>query len=522
MQKHKVVPKFVANSNNSDPGSLTIREERKQSVKESASIASLFPPNNSDTDDCSESNETPPRFSHYSNSIMEIFSPARSSDSENYLEIIIPNSSTPHFFPLPNGPTRGFSIPIIFPPTTSETETEDGCSESNKTPRAETQLSYSIVPLLPPARSQTETDNSSSDNYEIIPTDPSISASPRRTTRTAIFNHLTEFLKLKSSNSPKFSHPKKNSILSFFSAAKDLIEIIERKQFPLRMLLKATNNFSEDHKIGKGCFGSVYRATLDGGQEVAIKRQGSARAFLIELKALFHLNHKNVACLVGFCEDSNEYALVYEYMKNGTLHDHLHELQSTPLLSSWTARIKVALDIARGIEYLHVYAVPQIIHRNIKSSNILLDATWTAKVFDFCLSEKAPMDFKSHHLDCVAGTIGYMDPEYFSLRQLTTKIDVYSFGVVLLEMLSGYKALHKNENGEQRLIVDFIVPFIAQDQIHRVLDPRVPPPTPVERKAVAHVGSLAVACVSLKGRDRPSMTEIVNNLMRVWVQVIGG
>ena len=284
----------------------------------------------------------------------------------------------------------------------------------------------------------------------------------------------------------------------------------------------ATNNFSKDHKIGKGCFGSVYRATLDGGQEVAIKRQGNARAFLIELKALFHLNHKNVACLVGFCEDSNEYALVYDYMKNGTHHDHLHELQSTPLLSSWTARIKVALDIARGIQYLHVYTVPQIIHRNIKSSNILLDATWTAKVFDFCLSEKAPMDFKSHHLDCVAGTIGYMEPKYFSLQQLTTKIDVYSFGVGLLEMLSGYKALHKNENGEQRLIVDFIVPFIAQDQIHRILDPRVPPPTPVERKAVAHVGSLAVACVSLKGRDRPSMTKIVNNLMRVWVQVIGG
>ena len=128
---------------------------------------------------------------------------------------------------------------------------------------------------------------------------------------------------------------------------------------------------------------------------MAIKRQGNARAFLIELKALFHLNHKNVACLVGFCEDSNEYALVYDYMKNGTHHDHLHELQSTPLLSSWTARIKVALDIARGIEYLHVYAVLQIIHRNIKSSNILLDATWTAKVTDFGLSLKAPMDTES-------------------------------------------------------------------------------------------------------------------------------
>ncbi|XP_050278610.1 uncharacterized protein LOC126720320 isoform X2 [Quercus robur] len=198
MQKHQVVPKFVANCNNSDPGSPIIREERKQSIKESTSIASLFPPNNSDTDDdSSESNETPPRFSHFSNSIMSIFSPARSSVSENYLEIIIPNSSItipssiPHLFPLPNGPTTSLSIPIIFPPTMSETETEDGCSESNKTPRAETQVFDSIVPVLPPARSQT--DNSSSNNHEIIPTNPSISmsASPRHTIRTAIFNHLT-------------------------------------------------------------------------------------------------------------------------------------------------------------------------------------------------------------------------------------------------------------------------------------------------------------------------------------------
>ncbi|KAK4352751.1 hypothetical protein RND71_028269 [Anisodus tanguticus] len=302
------------------------------------------------------------------------------------------------------------------------------------------------------------------------------------------------------------------------------------EEFSLQVLLQVTNNFSDEHKIGTGSFGSVYRATLEDGCEVAIKRaEASAsssyaggtkyrqedkdNAFLNELEFLSRLNHKNLVRLLGYCEDNNERVLVFEYMNNGTLHDHLHRLESSPL-RSWTARIKVALDAARGIEYLHEYSVPTVIHRDIKSSNVLLDATLNAKVSDFGLSLMGPQDEETHLSLRAAGTVGYMDPEYYRLQQLTTKSDVYSFGVMMLELLSGYKAIHKNENGVPRNVVDFIVPYIEQDEIHRVLDRRVPPPTPFEIEAVSYVGYLAADCTALEGRDRPTMTEIVNNLER--------
>ncbi|KAJ6877795.1 hypothetical protein NC651_030520 [Populus alba x Populus x berolinensis] len=301
------------------------------------------------------------------------------------------------------------------------------------------------------------------------------------------------------------------------------------EEFSFQVLLKATNNFSPDKRIGTGSFGSVYQGTLDDGCEVAIKRAeisntcsysvGKRRqedrdvAFINELESLSRLHHKNLVSLLGFCEDSNELLLVYEYMNNGTLHDHLHKLEISPLMS-WTARIKVALDAARGVEYLHRYAVPPIIHRDIKSSNILLDSTWTAKVSDFGLSLMGPEDEKSHLSLLAAGTVGYMDPEYYILQQLSTKSDVYSFGVVLMEILSGYKAIHKNENGEHRNVVDLVVPCIVQEEIHRVLDSRVPPPTPFEIEAVIRTGYLAADCVTLAGRDRPSMTEVVSSLDR--------
>ncbi|KAF8411984.1 hypothetical protein HHK36_004543 [Tetracentron sinense] len=301
------------------------------------------------------------------------------------------------------------------------------------------------------------------------------------------------------------------------------------EEFSLQELLQATGNFSLEHKIGSGSFGSVYRATLQDGREVAIKRaelstsssyagntkrqEDKEDAFISELAFLSRVNHKNLVRLLGFCEEGNENVLVYELMTNGTLHEHLHKLQSSPLMS-WPARFQVALDAARGIEYLHTYAVPSIIHRDIKSSNILLDAMWSAKVSDFGLSLLGPEDEESHISLRAAGTVGYMDPEYYRLQQLTTKSDVYSFGVVLLELLSGYRAIHKNENGVPRNVVDFVVPYIVADEIHRVLDPKVPAPTPFEIEAVTYVGFLALDCVSLEGRDRPSMTEIVNRLER--------
>lgn len=326
---------------------------------------------------------------------------------------------------------------------------------------------------------------------------------------------------------------KRLSELVFSSKGGKLVE------FSLDILILATNNFSEEHKIGTGSFGSVYRGILVNGSEIAIKRaevsaslhnhyavstkrdqEDKDNAFLNELELLSCLNHRNLVKLIGYCDDHNERVLVYEYMDNGNLCDHLHKHQSSHLMS-WPARIKVALDAARGIEYLHEYAVPPIIHRDIKSSNILLDATWTAKVSDFGLSLMTPQDDESPLSVFAAGTVGYIDPEYYRMQQLTTKSDVYSFGVVLLELLSGLKAIHRNENGVPRNIVDYIVPYIVRDDIDRVLDQRVAPPTPFEIEAVVYTGYLAADCVTIEGKNRPTMNDIVNSLERALAACLG-
>ncbi|XP_042492736.1 serine/threonine-protein kinase-like protein CCR4 isoform X2 [Macadamia integrifolia] len=307
------------------------------------------------------------------------------------------------------------------------------------------------------------------------------------------------------------------------------------EEFTLEELRKVTENFSDGHKVGSGSFGSVYRAILEDGRDVAIKRAellasssplyaGSVKrqedqdnAFLSEVANLSRLNHMNLVRLYGYCEEANERVLVYEFMVNGTLHDHLHSFMDSSPLQSWAARIKVALDSARGIEYLHTYAVPQIIHRDIKSSNILLDAYWIAKVSDFGLSMMGPEDDdEDAHISLrAAGTVGYMDPAYYKYQQLTLKSDVYSFGVVLLELLSGCKAIHRNEEtGLPRNLVDYMVPYIARDEVHRVLDRKMTAPTPCEIEAVQYVGYIAADCVVPDGRDRPTMTEIVGSLER--------
>ncbi|XP_068651809.1 serine/threonine-protein kinase-like protein CCR4 [Aristolochia californica] len=296
------------------------------------------------------------------------------------------------------------------------------------------------------------------------------------------------------------------------------------EEFPLHVLAEVTGGFSEDHLVGSGGFGSVYRARLPDGRDVAIKRAESGsrqekdHAFVSELAQLSRVNHKNLVQLLGFCDEEPERVLVYEFMANGTLHEHLHKLEWSPLME-WTPRMKVALDAARGIEYLHTYAVPPVIHRDIKSSNILLNEEWTAKVADFGLSLKGPgEDEERSHLSMrAAGTIGYIDPEYFRRQVLTSKSDVYSFGVLLLELLTGRKAIHRIDadgGGPPRNVVDYAIPYIVSDNIHRVLDPRVPPPTPYEIEAVAYVGYLAADCVRLEGLQRPSMPEIVAGLER--------
>lgn len=300
------------------------------------------------------------------------------------------------------------------------------------------------------------------------------------------------------------------------------------EQFTFSDLIHATNNFSLEFKIGAGSFGTVYSAKLPDGREVAIKRsepnlktrkvQEKESAFQSELSFLSRVHHKHLVGLVGYCDENEERLLVYDFMKNGSLYDHLHskKQEDSPICKSWKMRIKVLLDASRGIEYLHNYAVPPIIHRDIKSSNILLDSNWVARVSDFGLSLLEPTDKDEHMSLKTAGTVGYMDPEYYGLHRLTVKTDVYGFGVVILEVLTGKRAIFKGgdleEGGSPVSVVDFAIPSILKGELFRVLDGRVGVPGSNEAEAVELVAYTAVHCVSLEGNERPSMTDIVSNL----------
>ncbi|KAF8402648.1 hypothetical protein HHK36_010737 [Tetracentron sinense] len=301
------------------------------------------------------------------------------------------------------------------------------------------------------------------------------------------------------------------------------------EELSLSELAAATNNFSLENKVGAGSFGTVYKGKLSDGRDVAIKRgdtglkmkkfQEKESAFESELAFMSRLHHKHLVRLVGYCEDRDERLLVYEYMTNGALYDHLHNKnnieKSSSVVNSWKMRIKISLDASRGIEYLHNYAVPTIIHRDIKSSNILLDADWIARVSDFGLSLMGPESNGEYMSMKAAGTVGYMDPEYYGLNVLTAKSDVYGLGVVLLELLTGKRAIFKDQDGRgPTSVVDFAVPKIMAGELVKILDSRVGLPGMNEAEAVELVAYTAMHCVNLEGKDRPTMTDIVANLER--------
>ncbi|KAF2291650.1 hypothetical protein GH714_027824 [Hevea brasiliensis] len=301
------------------------------------------------------------------------------------------------------------------------------------------------------------------------------------------------------------------------------------QKFFLSELVAATNNFSSENKIGAGSFGIVYKGKLANGFEVAIKRgetgtktkkfQEKESAFDSELALLSRLHHKHLVELVGFCEEKDERLLVYEYMSNGSLHSHLHNNnnveKSSSILNSWKMRIKIALDAATGINYLHNYAVPPIIHRDIKSSNILLDANWSARVSDFGLSLMGPESDQEFMSTKAVGTVGYIDPEYYVLNVLTAKSDVYGLGVVLLELLTGKRAVFKTEEGAGPMgLVEYVSPLILSGEMQKVLDKRVGPPEMHEAEAVELMAYTAMHCVSLEGKKRPDIVDIVANLER--------
>ncbi|KAJ4965026.1 hypothetical protein NE237_016875 [Protea cynaroides] len=283
--------------------------------------------------------------------------------------------------------------------------------------------------------------------------------------------------------------------------------------FSFEELKKCTGGFSEDSEIGAGGFGKVYRGTVASGQQVAIKRaqqgsmQGSGHEFKTEIEMLSRVHHKNLVCLVGFCFEQGEQILVYEYIPNGTLMGNLSG--KSGILLDWMRRLQVAVGSARGLAYLHELADPPVIHRDVKSTNILLDERLNAKVSDFGLSKLMNDNGKSYVTTQVKGTLGYMDPEYFMTHQLTEKSDVYSFGIVMLELITARKPI---ERGTYIVRVVRVAMDKTRDLygLHELIDPVILSGKTLE--GFEKFVDLAMNCVQELAANRPTMSEVVKEI----------
>ncbi|XP_023758727.1 wall-associated receptor kinase-like 20 [Lactuca sativa] len=289
------------------------------------------------------------------------------------------------------------------------------------------------------------------------------------------------------------------------------------RMFTLKELKTSTNGFSKDRILGIGGFGEVYKGNLPDGTIIAVKSAKvgnikSTQQVLNEVAILSQVNHKNLVQLLGCCIEAEQPLMIYEFISKGTLYQHLHKESSNFL--NWQLRVKICLQTAEALAYLHNSAHTPIYHRDIKSTNILLDDDFNAKVSDFGLSRLARPGL-SHVSTCAQGTLGYLDPEYYRNYQLTDKSDVYSFGVVLLEVLTTKKAIDF-ERGEED--VNLAV-YVAQrsDSVMEVVDRRLvgeEPPGPVV-VSVKMFCKLALACLREKKGDRPNMKEVVQELQSI-------
>ncbi|KAF8765797.1 hypothetical protein HU200_008308 [Digitaria exilis] len=283
--------------------------------------------------------------------------------------------------------------------------------------------------------------------------------------------------------------------------------------FTLEELKLCTNYFREINVIGAGGYGRVYRGKLLDGQLVAIKRskEGSMQGgleFKTEIELLSRVHHKNLVGLVGFCFEKGEKMLVYEFIPNGTLSETLYGMKGIQL--DWSRRLRIALDSARGLAYLHDHASPPIIHRDVKSTNILLDEKMTAKVADFGLSLLVSDSEEGQLCTNVKGTLGYLDPEYYMTQQLTAKSDVYSFGVVLLELIVAKPPIHDNKY----IVREVKMALDMEDRTHCGLKDLMDPVL-VEMGALLAFPrflKLALQCVEEVASSRPSMNSIVREI----------
>ncbi|KAJ4885021.1 Protein kinase superfamily protein [Raphanus sativus] len=296
----------------------------------------------------------------------------------------------------------------------------------------------------------------------------------------------------------------------------------EMHVFTFKQLHSATCGFSKSNVVGHGGgFGLVYRGVLNDGRKVAIKfmdnnagKQGGEE-FKMEVELLSRLRSPYLLSLLGYCSDNSHKLLVYEFMANGGLQKHLYPIirsGSVPLRLDWETRMRIALEAAKGLEYLHEQVSPPVIHRDFKSSNVLLDRDFHAKVSDFGLAKVGSDKAGGHVSTRVLGTQGYVAPEYALTGHLTTKSDVYSYGIVLLELLTGRVPVDMKRATGEGVLVSWALPQLAErDKVVDVMDPTLE--GQYSTKEVVQVAAIAAMCVQEEADYRPLMADVVKSLV---------
>ncbi|KAL6844962.1 hypothetical protein ACP4OV_025621 [Aristida adscensionis] len=291
-------------------------------------------------------------------------------------------------------------------------------------------------------------------------------------------------------------------------------DIAERMMITLKELEKATNNFDKTHELGHGGHGMVYKGILSSQHVVAVKKskitvQSEIDDFINEVAMLSHINHKNIVKLLGCCLETQVPLLVYEFITNGSLHNHLHAEASVSL--PWKDRLRIAIETARALTYLHSFVSMPIIHRDVKSANILLNDNLTVKLSDFGSSRHIPID-QTGVDTVVQGTFGYLDPMYCSTGHLTEKSDVYSFGVILIELITRQKPVSYRSTQGYGLVKHFFT-LLSKGNLDQILDPQVIREGDEE---VIDVAQLAAMCVQFIGDERPTMRQVEMRLETIY------
>ncbi|XP_062166819.1 serine/threonine-protein kinase PCRK1-like [Alnus glutinosa] len=297
--------------------------------------------------------------------------------------------------------------------------------------------------------------------------------------------------------------------------------------FTVSELKSATKNFSRSAMIGEGGFGCVYKGLIKGAEdpsvkiEVAVKQLGKRglqghKEWVTEVNVLGVVEHPNLVKLVGYCAEDDERGiqrlLIYQYMPNSSVEHHLSTRSETPL--PWAVRLRIAQDAARGLTYLHEEMDFQIIFRDFKSSNILLDEQWNAKLSDFGLARLGPSEGLTHVSTAVVGTLGYAAPEYIRTGRLTSKSDVWSYGVFLYELITGRRPLDRNRPKSEQKLLEWVKPFLSDvNKFQQILDPRLKGKYPL--KSAQKLAIVANRCLVRHPKNRPKMSEVLEMVNRI-------